>query len=244
MLFNHSFVQFAALLLAGILFVGPLSAQTETEQPDHSAWDSLLQKHVSAAGKVNYKGFKADQAALDAYCQDLSAHAPQEAWSRQEKMAFWINAYNAFTVQLVVTHFPIGSIRDLDKGKTWDVRRIEIGGKKYSLNQIENDILRPKFKDARIHFALNCAAKSCPPLANQAFTAQNLNKLLDKRTRQFINNKKYNDFATDKAKISMIFNWYAADFGDVKAFLNKYLSSKITETTGIEYLDYDWRLND
>ena len=209
----------------------------------HAAWDKLLRKHVGADGRVNYKGFKTDKAALDAYLKSLADNLPADSWGRAEKMAYWINAYNAFTIDLVTDHYPLKSIMDLDGGKTWDLKRIELGGKKYSLNQIENDILRPVFKDSRIHFALNCAARSCPPLMNRAFSADNLETMLEQRTRRFVNNPKYNSIAAGKATVSRIFEWYAADFGDLRAFLYRYTKVKL-EAGAIGFAEYDWNLNE
>jgi hypothetical protein len=211
---------------------------------NHQLLDSLLQKHVSDQGKVNFKGLKADKAALDAYCQLLSDNPVQETWTRAEKMAFWINAYNAFTLKLIVDNYPTKSILNFDGGKTWDVRRIKIGDKKYSLNNIENDILRPQFKDPRIHFAVNCAAKSCPPIWNHAYTAENLETTLETRTRAFVNDKKYNTLSSTRAQVSKIFDWYGADFGDVKKFLNQYSETKLKSSATLIFSEYNWDLND
>lgn len=212
--------------------------------PRHKAWDQLLRKHVDAAGKVNYKGFKADKAALDAYLKTLADNLPADSWSRTEKMAYWINAYNAFTIALITDNYPLKSILDLDGGKTWDVKRIELGGKKYSLNQIENEILRPVFNDARIHFALNCAARSCPPLLNRAYTADNLERTLEQRTRRFVNDRSYNSVAAGKATVSKIFEWYAADFGDLRVYLNRYADVQLDKGAAIGFAEYDWGLNE
>jgi hypothetical protein len=133
---------------------------------------------------------------------------------------------------------------DLDNGKTWDVKWIKLGGKTYSLNQIEHEIIRPQFKDARIHFAVNCAAKSCPPLYNKAYTEENVNRYLEKRTIQFINDNKYNSISTKKAEISKIFEWYQEDFGDLITYLNKYLKQEdISKKAKVSFKEYDWSLN-
>ncbi|MFN0216770.1 MAG: DUF547 domain-containing protein [Saprospiraceae bacterium] len=210
----------------------------------HQSFDSLLQKHVSDAGKVNYKGLKSDKSVLDAYCQLLSENPVQETWVREEKMAYWINAYNAFTLKLIVDNYPTKSILNFDSGKTWDVRRIKIDGKKYSLNNIENDILRPQFKDPRIHFAINCAAKSCPPLWNHAYTAENLEATLESRTRAFINDKKYNTLMSSRAQVSKIFDWYKDDFGDLKKFLNGYSTTTLKGNAVVVFNEYNWDLNE
>ena len=211
-------------------------------QPNYAPYDSLLQKHVSKSGKVNYKAIKADQSMLDSVVMDFQYHAPQDTWAKNEKLAYWLNTYNLFTIKLIVDNYPVKKITDLDGGKTWDVKRIEIGDKKYSLNQIENEIIRPQFKDPRIHFAINCAAKSCPPLYNQAFTADNVQSFLSKRTRQFVRSKA-NELSETNVKVSKIFDWYKADFSDLVAFLNKYATVKISKDAQVEYLDYDWNLN-
>lgn len=210
---------------------------------DHSVWNDLLKKHVSATGKVNYKGFKADLELLDAYMRSLNEGAPTENASKEERLAYWINAYNAVTVRLIVSNYPLSSITKLDGGKPWDVKRYSNGSKKLSLNDIENNILRP-MGDARIHFALNCAAKSCPPLLNEAFTADNVTKLLEQRTRQFINSATRTVIEKDEIKVSKIFDWYGKDFGNVVDFVNKYAKIKAAKTAKVTFLDYDWNLND
>lgn len=193
---------------------------------------------------MDYKGLKADKGKLDAYCEALGMAIPDDSWDVTAQMAYWINAYNAFTLKLIVENMPVSSILRLDGGKTWDVKRIRLAGKKYSLNQIENDILRPRFKDARIHFAINCAAKSCPPLHNRAFTPDNLEEMLEARTRTFINDPKQNQLSASKAQISKIFEWYAVDFGDIRTFLKKYADTPVGKNTAVTYREYDWDLND
>lgn len=217
--------------------------QISFAQPNYGGYDKLLQKHVSEEGKVNYKLLKTNKLQLDSVVKIFQATAPQTSWPKNEQLAYWLNAYNLFTLQLMTNNFPVSSITKLDNGKPWDVKRIEIGGKKYALNEIENDIIRPQFKDPRIHFALNCAAKSCPPLHNEAFTAANVQTLLEQRTRKFVRSSA-NTITTKNPKISKIFDWYAADFGNPIAFLNKYAKSKIASDAKIEYAEYDWRLND
>lgn len=210
---------------------------------NHASFDQLLRKHVSSAGKVNYKGFKTDEAKLDAYLKLLENNSPKSDWSRQKKMAFWINAYNAATIKLILKNYPVSSIMKLHGGKPWDVKWIKIGDKTYTLNNIENDILRPKYKDARIHFAVNCAAKSCPPLLNKAWTESNLESNLEKQTRSFIKNTSQNTISAKAITISKIFEWYAVDFGDIITFLNKYSTTKINSGAKVNYKEYDWSLN-
>lgn len=211
--------------------------------PSHSSWNTLLTQFVTSSGKVNYKGLKAKQKDLEAYLKLLADNPVQSSWSRNEKMAYWINAYNAFTVKLILDNYPLSSITNLSGGKVWDKKWIQLGGKTYSLNNIENDILRPRYKDARIHFAVNCAAKSCPPLLNRAWTASNLNTNLDRQAKQFINNSQYNKVSANKVVISKIFEWYAADFGDIVTYFNKYSTTSINANAQVSYQNYDWALN-
>jgi Protein of unknown function, DUF547 len=241
-------VMLAADATTGTLSPAPVPGSIQTPvliQDDmHVGLDSLLQRYVSTDGKVNYRGLKAEQAALTAYLQVLSDHVPTDNTDRSVALAYWINAYNAFTLDLIVRNYPTKSIMRFDGGKTWDVRRIVLGGKKYSLNQIENDIIRPKFKDPRIHFAVNCAARSCPPLHNRAFTATNLEVILDARTRLFINNPAYNSINGTTVRVSKIFEWYAVDFGDLRNFLNKYADKPVKRGASIVFQEYNWDLNE
>lgn len=211
--------------------------------PSHAAWNTLLDRYVDNSGNVDYGGFQKAGGQLEDYLETLQQNPPTKAWTRNERLAYWINVYNAHTVKLIVDNYPVSSIVDLYGGKPWDRKWIGIGGKTYSLNNIEHDIIRPRFGDARIHFAVNCAAASCPPLPSQAFTASNLNQLLNNRTRAFIRSKKYNDIAADEVRVSKIFDWYGEDFGDLRAYLNKYASISIPEGTKIAFKDYDWALN-
>lgn len=216
-------------------------APTKTTKPEHSFWNALLQTFVTNEGLVDYEGIKRNVSRLDEYLDMLENNPVQPDWSNNEKLAYWINAYNAYTVKMIVKNYPVGSIRDLHGGETWDVKWIELGGEKLSLNNIEHDIIRKEFDEPRIHFAVVCAALSCPPLANEAFTASNLKSLLEKRTTSFINNPKFNK--TGEGKISEIFNWYGKDFGDVRAYVNKYAKQDLPSGKDISFLDYDWGLN-
>lgn len=236
----------AFMLFTLLTFHSPEYASQQEPAPkiSHLGLDSLLRKYVRTNGMVDYKGLKARKTALDAYCKYLGEHMPDDSWTKWDQMAYWINAYNAFTLQLIVDHYPISSITKLDKGKAWDVKRIPLGRKKFSLNQIENEKLRAQFKDPRIHFAINCAAKSCPPLLNKAYVSDNLDATLDARTKSFINNKSFNILLNNKATVSKIFDWYAADFGDLKTFLNQYSVSQVGHTASIVFQEYNWDLNE
>jgi hypothetical protein len=217
----------------------------------HEIWDQLLNQYVHIDGLVDYEGIKEDYQKLESYLSLLSSDLPGDNWSREEEMAYWINAYNAFTVKLIVDHMPIKSIKDIKRGipfinTVWDIKFIIIGGKKYDLNNIEHGILRKKFKDARIHGAVNCASISCPNLRPEAFTAEKLDAQLDEAMTQFINDKSKNQITETHAYLSKIFNWFGGDFkrneGSVKNFINKYSKVKIVSQK-VAYLDYDWNLN-
>lgn len=220
----------------------PPAPSPASTAPDHAAWNNLLTTFVSASGKVDYRGMKQQVGKLDGYLALLAKETPGANWSREESLAYWINAYNAYTVKLVLDNYPLKSIRDL--GEPWDRKWITLAGKTYSLNQIEHDIVRPTFKEPRIHFALVCAAKSCPPLPNRAFTAENLNQLLQQRAKSFINNEELNVTQEEVVRVSPLFDWYKQDFGNVREYLNKYLATDIPAGKDISYLDYDWGLNE
>ncbi len=220
------------------------NSETETGKLDHSLWNNLLIKHVQTSGKVNYKGFKSEISSLDKYLAVLKVNPVQVSWSRNEKMAYWINAYNAFTVKLIVQNYPLESITKLHGGKPWDVKWIEIGSNTYSLNEMENDILRPEFNDARIHFAVNCAAVSCPPLLNKAWTADNLESNFEKQAKSFINNPVFNKIQPSSIEVSKIFDWYGSDFGNLINYLNRYSETAINKNATIKYKEYDWSLNE
>lgn len=222
-----------------------LSAQAGPLPPvSHTSWNALLKAHVSASGQVNYAGMKQDVAKLDAYLAQLQKQAPTKDWSRNEKLAYWINTYNAFTVKLILTHYPLKSIRDIDK--PWDQKFIQIGDQTLSLNDIEHNIIRKRFNEPRIHFAVNCAAQSCPRLRNEAYTAGKLSQQLAEQTRSFINNRAFNQLDAQQPKVSKLFEWYAVDFkqnGTVIDYINQYADTKIGATASLSFLTYNWSLN-
>lgn len=226
---------------------------TQSRPITHEIWDGLLKKHVDSTGFVNYRGMIRDSSELNRYLQLLeNAHPNDKFWSRNEQMAYWINAYNAFTIQLIVRNYPVKSIKDIKNGlafvnSVWDIKFIRIQGFNYDLNNIEHNILRPVFRDARIHAAINCASFSCPRLLNKAFTAQNLESQLDTVMRDFVNDPLRNRIGSEKAEISEIFKWFKGDFereGSLRDFLNRYSKFKLTESTEIMHIDYNWALNE
>lgn len=224
------------LITALCFFLTAASAQ------DYKLVDKLLKGNVSESGIVDYKNLAAQKAELSAVYKNLTEADVTKFKDKDHELAYWINLYNIATLKLIIDKYPISSIQKLDGGKPWDVKRIKVGGKSYSLNDIENDKIR-KFKDPRIHFAVNCAATSCPPLLNEAFLPEKINAQLDKQTKKFVNNKKANTLTADKASISKIFDWYKEDFGNVISFLNKYSTTTINAKAKVVYLEYDWSLN-
>ncbi len=211
--------------------------------PDHNLFDILLKEYVSNDGNVNYSGLKKVEGKLEEYLNNLSSHPVEDSWTKNEKLAYWINAYNAFTIKLILKNYPVKSIMDINNGKAWDLKWIKLGSKTYSLNQIENDIIRPQFKEPRIHFAVNCAAESCPPISNRAYTASNLESMLEKNAKNFITNSKYNSISEKNIEVSRIFDWYGADFGNLIDYLNKYAETSIKSSAKVKFKEYDWSLN-
>jgi hypothetical protein len=224
---------------------------TTQAQVDHSIWNGLLSKHVSAEGWVSYHGLKKDSVQLNQYLKLLSSNPPQEDWTANQKLAFWINAYNAFTVKLIVDNYPVSSIKDIKKGipfvnSVWDNKFFEIGGAKMNLNEIEHSILRKQFDEPRIHFAIVCASKSCPKLRNEAFTAEKLEQQLQEQAIDFINDTSKNHFEEEEINISQIFNWFEKDFTKkmtLKEFLKAYSKHDFGLYAKVKYQAYDWSLN-
>ena len=225
-----------------------------TKPISHGLWNSLLKKHVSDSGQVNYEGFKKDSLTLKRYLRLISNNVPNTRfWSEDDTKAYWINAYNAFTVQLIMRKFPIESITDLnpskdDPGNTiWHVRFIEINRSPYSLDEIQHRILRRDFSDPRIHFALNCATLSATKLHNEAFTGDNVNDKLEMLTTHFINDSQKNILDKEQIKLSQIFSRFSADFtekaGSINAYINKYTDTDFEGDVRVEFLEYNWSLN-
>lgn len=209
----------------------------------HDAWDRLAKKYISASGVVDYAGLKQSERIIDTYLAALANNKPQSNDLSKEAKAYYINLYNAATVKLILSNYPVNSIRDLDGGEPWKKEWITLGSRKVSLNNIEHDILRPQFKDARIHFAVNCAAKSCPKIANRAFRATDLDSHLDQLTRAFINNSQVNTISANTLQLSKIFEWYQEDFGELHKFIDRYTDFTISSSATITYKEYDWGLN-
>lgn len=239
-----------------ILLFAVTYATYSQDKPSHLAFDALLKKYVSAGGVVNYKGFQTDSVALNGYLNQLSQHPPNEkTWSKEEQMAYWINAYNAFTIKLITRYYPLKSIKDIGSSiqipfvnTPWDIKFITIGKEKMDLNNIEHGKLRKQFDDPRIHMALVCASKSCPILLNEAYDAKKLDEQLSRQSKAFLADPYRNKVSPDKPQLNMIFKWYGMDFNtkgsSVREFVNRHSTVKIKPDAKISHLDYDWALND
>jgi hypothetical protein len=229
---------------------------------DHAPWQNFLRSHVVAGAdgvaRVGYgRVSSADKAALDSYVQAL-ASVPVSTLSRAEQRAYWINLYNAATVRLVLDRYPVASIRDIDISPglfavgPWGKKLFAIEGEAVSLNDIEHRILRPIWKDPRLHYALNCASIGCPDLQVEAFTAANAEALLDRAARGYVNHPRGVKVESGRLRVSSIYSWFQEDFGGsdaaVIAHLRRHAAPPLAEALagvrGIDATVYDWALND
>ena len=231
----------------------------------HASWNALLAEHVHGQD-FDYGAVAEDPSTLRAYLAELHSVTPDElaGWTKDQRFAFWINVYNAHTIQKVVENYPLKSIRKLDKAfgltsvfeQAWipmNAHHPEKPGKELSLNDVEHGILRERFPDARLHAAINCASASCPPLLDEAFVAERLNEQLESQMRAFVRDRSRNELDREKgvARISEIFKWFAEDFerdaGSVRAYLQRFASEEdaaFLKDAKLRYLDYSWDLND
>jgi len=207
-------------------------------------YGSLLKQFVDKKGIVDYKGIIKNKKRLNTYLETLSGNLPKKDWTKEDKLAYWMNAYNAFTIKLIIDNYPTKSIKDIKNA--WGSRFFKLGNKWYNLSDIEHKILR-KMNDPRIHFGINCASYSCPPLLNRAFTAATVNEELDNLARVFINNKQHNTISEDSIQLSKIFQWYTKDFktaGSLIDYLNKYSDITIKSNAKKSFKKYVWSLNE
>lgn len=259
---------FGTVLLAG----GAARAQAPFDHL-HAAWTALLQRHVvllegGRASRVRYAGLAAEHEVLKGYLATLSAveAATFAAWDRAQRMAFLVNAYNAFTVELVLTRYPkLASIKDLGSllQSPWKPKWIALFGERVSLDDIEHGMLRARgrYDDPRIHFAVNCASIGCPMLREEAFVAARLERQLDEQTARFLGDRSRNRFEAGRLRVSRIFDWYGDDFrqghlgiGSLEAFFARHAerladapADRALVAAGrapVAFLDYDWALND
>lgn len=252
-------------LLATLWFDGNFVFAAGFDQ-EHSVWNGLLKNYVVDHGtysEVRYRQIKQSASnTLNEYLQSLSAVSKSQfdGWSQAQRLAFLINAYNAFTVKLIVDHYPVNSIKDLGGFFTspWKIEFFTLFGEKTYLDHVEHDLIRGQdYHEPRIHFALVCASVGCPKLQNRAYTAQRLETMLESASETFLRDTTRNryDAADNTLYLSSIFKWYGKDFaakaGSVKQFVAQYISDdpKIQQRirsrdVNVEYLDYDWSLND
>ncbi len=219
---------------------------------DNGIYAELLARHVQN-GVVSYAGFKADEARLDQYLEVLERIDP-ERLPREWHIAFYINAYNAWTIKLILTGYPgVKSIKELGSlfRSPWKKEFVRIHGRTLSLDDVEHAILRPRFKDPRVHFAIVCASKSCPPLISEPYRGASLEAQLDRVTSDFLNGPANSKLAGFSLQVSSIFKWFAEDFNhDVVGFYLRFARGELKEKLEarrdrieVQYMDYDWGLN-
>ena len=231
-----------------------------TRTIDHSTWDDLLRRYVlvqpADANRFNYAEVTAsDRAQLQSYLGAMSA-TPISVFNRNEQIAFWINLYNALTVEIVLQHYPVDTIREISfslfTSGPWGEKLIRVEDEELTLDDIEHRILRPIWKDPRIHYALNCAAIGCPNLQPTAFSARNTDAMLDRAAREFINHPRGVSVSAGELKVSRIYDWFEEDFGgndaSVIAHLNQYADTKLQASLAgkkrIGQYQHDWTIND
>ena len=244
----------------------------------HEVWDRFLARHVDSEGRLDYAGLAEDRADLDEYRAALAESSPDSDPGRfrtvDARLAYWINAYNASVIGLVLEHYPITSVQDvkapwlfrfLPSGAGFFVfQRVVLGGKRTSLYGLENALIRKRFEDPRIHFALNCASASCPRLPAEAFTEARLQAQLEREAEAFLSEKRNVevDLAGERIVLSSIFDWYEGDFKrgaannppGARPSLRAYLEASVSDRVRadlracaacqIEFRTYDWSLND
>lgn len=233
---------------------------TSTVYIDHGDWTRFLRAYVkpdpAGLNRVDYRGVTAaDRKSLTDYISRLSA-LPVSRYGRPEQLAYWINLYNALTVSQVLTHYPLKSIRDISSGLfgggPWDESLVEIEGEDVSLNDIEHRILRPIWKDPRIHYAVNCASVGCPNLLQSAFTAGTAEAMLEEAAKAYVNSPRGARIDANGLTVSSIYVWFQDDFGGTDAsvitHLRRYAGASLRKNlTGRDSIDghaYDWSLNE
>ena len=250
------------LLFALLLLLSPWAAQAL--DPSHAQWSDLLKKHVvlldgGKASRVDYAGMARDRKLLEGYLKDLSevTGGEFEAWPRARQMAFLINAYNAFTVEKILTRYPdIRSIWDFGKlfGNPFKDRFFGLLGEKRSLDAVEHELLRKRYRDPRVHYALNCASVGCPMLREEAYVGERLEAQLDEQARRFLSDRSRNRVRDDRLEVSRIFDWYKEDFEPRERYFARYAAVLADDPeqrrllqegkATLSFLDYDWSLND
>lgn len=238
----------------------PASQQISMAQSDHSVFDRLLKKYVDSEGMVDYGAWKASQAdrrSLQNYLNQLSRANPRATAPKQAQLAFWINAYNALTLEGIMQVYPTSSIRNHTAKvfgyNIWNDLPLVVGGKNYSLNQIEHDILR-KMNEPRIHFAIVCASIGCPKLRNEAYTTEKVDAQLTVNAIDFFQHKKHFQVNSTQRTVylSSILDWFGTDFGSTQSEQLRYIAKFVpkssrpfltSQNVTVKFLDYNWGLN-
>jgi Protein of unknown function, DUF547 len=255
----------------GAVFLPATPAFSQSIDHNYASWEALLKKHVrwlpdNKQSRANYKGFATDRAELTKVLESFSAvsQAQFNAFSKEQQMAFLINAYNAFTVEIILSKYPdIKSIKELgsfNRGP-WKNEFFTLLGAKHHLDWIEHEQLRPKYAEPRVHVAVNCASIGCPALYPEAFTAAKMDAMLEDGMRRFLGDRTRNRYEGGKLQVSNIFKWFKEDFekgnkgfAKLEDVFAKYADVLTTDETArnqikaksvsISHLDYDWSLND
>ena len=255
------FVAAVAVVTPGFAADDPIAQfePTGTASFDHSAFDAILDAHVKPDGegynRVDYRALSADHATLDAYLDALAAVTPSQL-SRDEAHAYWVNLYNAKTLDVILDHYPVESIRRINLGGAlfkpgpWSKHILTIDGVALTLDDVEHRVVRAIFLDPMSHYGLNCASYSCPNLMPDAYTGSNIDALLAESGRQYVNHPRGVEVARGRITASRIYDWYAEDFGGkdaLKAHWMKLADPEKAEAIGaaeIGRFSYDWDLND
>ena len=256
----------AALLIFLGAVLAPLTGEAQGFDHTHKVWDALLKKNVvllegGKASQVRYAEFATDRPALKAYLDSLSKvpEAEFNGWPKGERMAFLINAYNAFTVEKVLTRYPnLKSIRDFGTvfGNPWKDKFFTLLGHESYLDQLEHEMLRKPgaYNEVRVHYAVNCASIGCPMLREEAYTADKLDRQLEEQAVRFLSDRSRNRLAAGKLEVSRIFDWFKEDFGVREQYFAKYArlladgpdAQKVVAEgrAPLAFLEYDWSMND
>jgi len=251
----------AAALSVLIPAIAPITASVASAQPANAAFDALLERYVvrgsDGVNRVRYGAFaKAGHGELKAYLRDLEARKPS-SMPRAEQMAFWINLYNAKTLDVILDHYPVKSIKEINLGGgffgggPWKAKLVSVEGRDLSLDNIEHDILRARFKEPLVHYALNCASVGCPDLQRSAWTAARLDEMLALGARSYVNHPRGIMIDAKSFKVSKIYRWYAGDFGGQsglkthwQAYADPQLAAELAKLASPQSYIYDWSLND
>ncbi|WP_075343845.1 DUF547 domain-containing protein [Tenacibaculum agarivorans] len=219
------------------------------QSQNNEVFDALLKTYVTPDGKLDYKGLRKNKAVLDIYLNQLETTIPLKKWSSKKAKAFWMNAYNAYTIKLIIDSYPLKKLTDIKiKGKSaWKIPFAKVGNQTYSLDYIEHRILRRWHDDARIHVGINAGAISGPRFPNYAFTEKNIESKLEMLMKEFINDDTKNKISLTDVQVSKIFEWYQEDFTlktSLIDYINRYSNTKVNDNAKVSYLDYNWNLNE